>query len=258
MTPEEYGLWCHASAVSHESREFYLSGPKVARHFSDTGKNVIYRIGRQLVAKGWFFVVRERAKNLNTGLWTPPIVRPLTHAEWIDRYSTSACIEDAFDPCPKPGMDQTDDPRPTSSMPDSDASMTDLSQSMPVLSQSMTGNGNKSYKESYCESKNKREWKKNPESKTAHTLSSSTENEQDLGQIKIAVEEVQQWMLGLDPPLKFMPASKDKETESTKTTITERLLERPANPNDVRLTIAVTVRPTRVEVGNLGFLGGWL
>ena len=39
---------------------------------------------------------------------------------------------------------------------------------------------------------------------------------------------------------------------------TERLLENLTNPTDVRLTIAATVRPTKVEIGNLGFLGGWL
>lgn len=39
---------------------------------------------------------------------------------------------------------------------------------------------------------------------------------------------------------------------------TERLLEQPTNPNDVRLSITAIVRPTKVEVGNLGFLGGWL
>jgi hypothetical protein len=110
-------------------------------------------------------------------------------------------------------------------MPDSDASMTDLSQSMPALSQSMTGNGNKSYKESYCESKNKRERKKNPEPKTARALSSSTENEQDLGQIETAVQEMQQWMLDHDPPLKFMPASKDGQHEATREIVAKRLRE---------------------------------
>jgi len=39
---------------------------------------------------------------------------------------------------------------------------------------------------------------------------------------------------------------------------TERLLEALTNPTDVRLTIAATVRPTKVKIGNLGFLGGWL
>ena len=39
---------------------------------------------------------------------------------------------------------------------------------------------------------------------------------------------------------------------------TERLLEQQANANDVRVTIIATVRPTKVTVGNLGFLGGWL
>ncbi len=102
----------------------------------------------------------------------------------------------------------------------------------------MTGNGNKSYKESYCESKNKRE-KKNPESKTAHTLCSSTENEQDLGQIEAAVQEMQQWMLGLDPALKFMPASKDGEHDATKAIISRRLHE------------GVTARDIKTAVGRV-------
>jgi hypothetical protein len=39
---------------------------------------------------------------------------------------------------------------------------------------------------------------------------------------------------------------------------TERLLEQPQNPNDVRLAITAIVRPTKVDVHNLSFLGGWL
>jgi len=39
---------------------------------------------------------------------------------------------------------------------------------------------------------------------------------------------------------------------------TERLLEPLANPTDVRLTITATVRPTKVTIDDLGFLGGWL
>jgi len=39
---------------------------------------------------------------------------------------------------------------------------------------------------------------------------------------------------------------------------TERLLESPGNPNDVRLTITATVRPTKVTIETLAFLGGWL
>jgi len=39
---------------------------------------------------------------------------------------------------------------------------------------------------------------------------------------------------------------------------TERLLEDLKNRNDVRLSITATVRPTKVELQNLSFLGGWL
>jgi hypothetical protein len=39
---------------------------------------------------------------------------------------------------------------------------------------------------------------------------------------------------------------------------TERLLEPLVNHTDVRLTITATVRPTKVAIQNLGFLGGWL
>jgi len=39
---------------------------------------------------------------------------------------------------------------------------------------------------------------------------------------------------------------------------TERLLEPLTNPTDVRLMIAATIRPTKVTIQNLAFLGGWL
>jgi hypothetical protein len=39
---------------------------------------------------------------------------------------------------------------------------------------------------------------------------------------------------------------------------TERLLDSPANATDVRLVISATVRPTKVTIQSLGFLGGWL
>jgi hypothetical protein len=39
---------------------------------------------------------------------------------------------------------------------------------------------------------------------------------------------------------------------------TERLLEPLLKPTDVRLTITAVVRPTKVELGNLSFLGGWM
>ena len=39
---------------------------------------------------------------------------------------------------------------------------------------------------------------------------------------------------------------------------TERLLEPLPDRNNVRLTISAIVRPTRVDIGNMRFLGGWL
>jgi hypothetical protein len=39
---------------------------------------------------------------------------------------------------------------------------------------------------------------------------------------------------------------------------TERWLEQPANPPGVRLTMTAIVRPTKVTLDSLGFLGGWL
>lgn len=39
---------------------------------------------------------------------------------------------------------------------------------------------------------------------------------------------------------------------------TERLLEPPINPNDVRLILTVIVRPTQITFETLAFLGGWL
>ena len=38
----------------------------------------------------------------------------------------------------------------------------------------------------------------------------------------------------------------------------ERLLELPANENDVKLTLTATVRPTKVTIDTLAFLGGWM
>ena len=39
---------------------------------------------------------------------------------------------------------------------------------------------------------------------------------------------------------------------------TERLLEVPVNPTDVRLTMTAIVRPTKVTPDTFGFLGGWI
>ena len=38
---------------------------------------------------------------------------------------------------------------------------------------------------------------------------------------------------------------------------TERLLEQLPGRNDVRLSITAAVRPTKVTIDSLGFLGGW-
>jgi hypothetical protein len=54
MTLEEYGLWAYASTVSHQSGVFYMDARGIAKRFSDTGKDAIYRVARRLEEKGWF------------------------------------------------------------------------------------------------------------------------------------------------------------------------------------------------------------
>jgi hypothetical protein len=57
------------------------------------------------------------------------------------------------------------------------------------------------------------------------------------GQIDGQVDEIQGWMLGLTPPLKFAAASKDGETQSTKSILARRLKE-GISVAEIKLAIA--------------------
>lgn len=156
MTIEEFGLWNHARSLSHESGRFYLSGPKVALEFADTTRNTIYRIGKNLIEKKWFRVIRKRQRNPKTGLWNPTVVYPLTHPEWVAENSNIMCI-----PCLKSSMD-------------GDESIPDSGTSIPVFSTSMPENGNKSDIESESKSERESERKKKPKQQQPHTHTSCT------------------------------------------------------------------------------------
>jgi hypothetical protein len=64
------------------------------------------------------------------------------------------------------------------------------------------------------------------------SLPLSSDSEKIAGQ----VNDIQVWMLGLTPPLKFVPGSKDKLTESTRSIVARRLRE-GAPAKDIRLAI---------------------
>jgi hypothetical protein len=85
LTPEEYGLWTHARQLSHESAIFYFDGRKIANRFAKTGKNTIYRIGNNLIRKGWFVIVRK-SKRLKNGMFSPGQYRPASHEEWAAKH----------------------------------------------------------------------------------------------------------------------------------------------------------------------------
>jgi hypothetical protein len=218
MTLEEHGLYTYAVAVSYETGKFYLSGPKVAKEYRDTGRNVIYRVGQLLIELGWFEVISPRFKDRVTGLWRPSIVRPRSHAEWTANYGESDCrpsrIPDpaVSDPCTKTGMEGKE-PCTNSSMHGFEPSMHDSVQSMHGFEQSMHENVNKI--RSGFRSKKERESERAPKAETPLAPTTS--------QINGQVSELKSWMLGVEPPLKFLPASKDKEHEATKTIIARRL-----------------------------------
>jgi hypothetical protein len=91
MTIDEYGLWTHARELSHESKVFYFDGRKIAARFSGTGKDRPYRIGKRLVRKGWFSVLRA-PKRLKNGMFAPGKYYPLSHDEWINKNGTDFCF----------------------------------------------------------------------------------------------------------------------------------------------------------------------
>jgi hypothetical protein len=66
-------------------------------------------------------------------------------------------------------------------------------------------------------------------------------------------------LVGLNPKANEAPFYCLLEDDSLVTGFevkTERLLETPTNPNDVRLMITATVKPTKVTTASMGFLGG--
>jgi hypothetical protein len=105
---EEYGLWAHARQLAHDSGIFYFDGRKIAERFGETGKNTIYRIGKNLIRKGWLVVVRK-PKRLKNGMFSPGQYRPVSHEEWAARHP-GACLEiQAARDVTSPGMGTGED-----------------------------------------------------------------------------------------------------------------------------------------------------
>jgi|SRR5579862_2394175 len=227
MTLQEYGLWTYAREVSYKSGEFYLSGPKAASAFSDTGKNVIYRVGKRLIAKGWFKLLRPRHRSKITGMMTPNVVSALTSEQWHAEYGTGEC------PCPEMVMENAtvppaeptsaEHPCPISSMTTSEPSMTAGVPSMTVYETSMTAGGNKIGSKSGSKSGRERgRDEKTDKHNPNQTPLSSSRSENEHGQVEEALSRIQHFMAKQE--LKFVRASKDKQTPSTKDTITKHLL----------------------------------
>jgi hypothetical protein len=104
MTPEEYGLWYYCRCVSKKSSTVYLSGREIAKEFEGISKNVIYRIGDSLTAKGWFRDLAPYHRNDKTGTLVPRTVYALSHDEWTAKYSDIGCRL-SKSPVPKSGQD---------------------------------------------------------------------------------------------------------------------------------------------------------
>jgi hypothetical protein len=238
MTPDEYGRWNYCRDVSHKSGKVYLSGRAIANEFSGITKNVIYRIAENLLAAGWLQELAKPHRVTKTGLLAPRVVRALSHDEWVAKYPAAPCrARMNQEPCPE---NRTGVTCPENSpVLFSEPPVPFSASACPVLSASCPEFGNKSERESESKYEREGERKKNSKSEASPTLTSSTENEQDLGQIEAAVQEMQQWMLGLDPALKFMPASKDGEHDATKAIIGRRLRE------------GVTARDIKTAVGRV-------
>jgi hypothetical protein len=115
MTPEEYGLWYYCRCVSKLSSTVYLSGREIAKEFEGVSKNVIYRIGDSLTAKGWFRDLAPYHRNAKTGTLVPRTVYALTHEEWVAKYSDIGC-RPPKPPVPKSGRDDSA-PVPVSESP---------------------------------------------------------------------------------------------------------------------------------------------
>jgi hypothetical protein len=86
MTDSEYGVWNYARSVSHESKVFQCSARAMAARFRSMSKSTANRRINGLVKKHWFDVI-EPTKRGKGGLWIPAKLRPLSPAEYQQRYS---------------------------------------------------------------------------------------------------------------------------------------------------------------------------
>ena len=210
MTPEEFGLWNYCRSVSYESKIVYLSGREVAKAFSGISKNVIYRIADQLVAKGWFRELSPYTRNPKTGTLIPRRIYPLDHNEWVAQYSTIEC---RYVPVPNSGQDELPSPVPIAGR-----TCPDLSPSCPGTGTDLSRN-----QEQYLKGFESNLERESERSKSTPIPSRPTST--DSGQVKAQIADIKQYLLSLDPPLKFMPASKDGENPSTSFVIRRRLQE---------------------------------
>jgi plasmid stability protein len=210
MTPEEFGLWNYCRSVSYESKIVYLSGREVAKAFSGISKNVIYRIADQLVAKGWFRELSPYTRNPKTGTLIPRRIYPLDHNEWVAQYSTIEC---RYVPVPNSGQDELPSPVPIAGR-----TCPDLSASCPGTGTDLSRN-----QEQYLKGFESNLERESERSKSTPTLSRSACKNN--GQFKPELADIKQYLLSLDRPLKFMPASKDGENPSTLVVIRRRLQE---------------------------------
>lgn len=208
MTPEEFGLWNYCRSVSHESGVVYLSGREIAKAFSGISKNVIYRIANQLIAKGWLRVLAGYARNPKTGTLVPKKAYALDHSEWVAEYSAIECR-----PVPVPNSGQ-DAPAP---VPLAGRTCPDLNASRPGTGTDLSRNQEQYLKD--FESNSERE------SERETTAIPSRSASKDNGQVKAQIADIKQYLLSLERPLKFMPASKDGENPSTSSVIRKRLSE---------------------------------
>jgi hypothetical protein len=83
MTPEEYGVWDVCRSVSHKTGTLYFDGRTIAGYFDGTGKDVIYRIVKRLVKKGWL-LVQVAGRNTRNGLYVPTQYEVLSPEQWAE------------------------------------------------------------------------------------------------------------------------------------------------------------------------------
>ena len=94
MTLEEYGLWQYARTVAYQSGVFYMDARGIAKRFSETGKDAIYRVARRLEVKGWFRRFKSSRRHKKTGTWAASQYQPLSHDQWVaDHPGECTCLE---------------------------------------------------------------------------------------------------------------------------------------------------------------------